>query len=230
MRRFALLLLAALVAHGHRLAPRIDSVTPSKLTAGSTPSIEVEGKNLGIDVTLSFGKDVTIIGAPLFTSPTHATMKVTVAAAAKQGGVAVVATNVQTKQTTVVIDSEKLAGSLYARVSGYAGRRVVETSGLVTLLPRGTGEKVPQADEGVASHVQQGNPSPACGTLSPRAGRGGNHIRILITAVSTSLSPGRSRCHAVAFTLPVSCMVPNAVRTWKRSIECSPAWMLPNVK
>jgi len=198
MRRFALLLLAALVAHGHRLAPRIDSVTPSKLTAGSTQSIEVEGKNIGIDVTLSFGKDVTIIGAPLFMSPTHATMKVTVAAAAKQGGVAVVATNaygsnsgpgtiyitssgnaihltrsgtkfdwsedvpgtatfflfelldeskhvsfsVQTKRTTVVIDSEKLAGSLYARVSGYAGRRVVETSGLVTLLPRGTGEKI----------------------------------------------------------------------------------------
>ena len=193
MRRFALLLLAALVARGHRLAPRIDSVTPSKLTAGSTQSIEVEGKNLGIDVTLSFGKDVTIIGAPLFTSPTRATMNVTVAAAAKQGGVAVVATNgygsnsgpgaiyitapgnaihlthsgtkfdwsedlpgtakfflfelldqsksvsfsIQTKQTTVVVTSDKVAGSLYARVSGYADRgkesRVVETSGLVPL-------------------------------------------------------------------------------------------------
>jgi len=194
MPRFALLLLgAALSAQSHRLAPRIDSVTPSKLTAGSTQVIEVEGKNLGIDVTLSFGNDVTIIGAPMFTSPTHATMKVTVDAAAKPGGVAVVATNasgsnsgpgaiyitaegnaihlarsgtrfdwsedvpgtakfflfelldesknvsfsVQTKETTIVVASDKVAGSLYARVSGYADRgkksRVVETSGLVPL-------------------------------------------------------------------------------------------------
>ena len=37
--------------------------------------------------------------------------------------------------------------------------------------------------------------------------------RSLITAVSTSLSPGRSRCHAVAFTLSLWFIVPNDVRT-----------------
>jgi hypothetical protein len=57
-----------------------------------------------------------------------------------------------------------------------------------------------------------------------------NYSRNLITAVSTSLSPGRPSCQAVALMLAVSRMVPKAVRTRKRIPDRSAVWMFPNVK
>ncbi|HJT18783.1 MAG TPA: hypothetical protein VJ853_15405, partial [Thermoanaerobaculia bacterium] len=75
------------------IGPRIDVVSPTKLLAGQRYTLHLQGKNLAPDTTISFGKDVTIVGAPLFVSPTEANVDVLVSLAAAQGPVAAVASS-----------------------------------------------------------------------------------------------------------------------------------------
>ena len=73
------------------IGPRIDVISPSKLQAGQRYTLHLIGKNFSSETTITFGKDVTIVGTPLFTSPTEATVDVLVSLTAARGPVAAVA-------------------------------------------------------------------------------------------------------------------------------------------
>ena len=75
------------------IGPRVDVVSPSKLQAGQRYTLHLDGKNLSPDATISFGKNVTIVGVPIFVTPTEATVDVLVSLTATPGAVAVVATS-----------------------------------------------------------------------------------------------------------------------------------------
>jgi hypothetical protein len=75
------------------IGPRIDIVSPAKLLAGQRYALHVQGKNLAPDTTISFGKDVTIVGVPIFLTPTEANIDVLVSLTATPGPVAAVATS-----------------------------------------------------------------------------------------------------------------------------------------
>ena len=75
------------------VGPRIDVIAPATVQAGQRYTLRLQGKNLGPDVTISFGKDITIVGVPMFTSPTEATVDVIVSLTAVPGVAAAFATN-----------------------------------------------------------------------------------------------------------------------------------------
>jgi hypothetical protein len=75
------------------IGPRIDIITPAMLQAGQRYTLKLQGKNLGPDTTLSFGKDILIIGVPMVLSPTEATVDVIVSLTATPGAVAAFASN-----------------------------------------------------------------------------------------------------------------------------------------
>jgi len=75
------------------LAPRIDIVKPMELAPGEIYSLDFEGRNLGLDTKLSFGDDITFVGAPLFTSSMRGSAMVIVGSAAKPGPAIAVAQN-----------------------------------------------------------------------------------------------------------------------------------------
>jgi len=53
--------------------------------AGQHYTLKVEGKNLSPDTTFSFGRNVTIVGAPIISSPTEATVDVIISLTAPPG-------------------------------------------------------------------------------------------------------------------------------------------------
>jgi hypothetical protein len=65
--------------------PRIDIVTPDTLEPGKQYDLELTGKNLTLDTSISLGRDVMLIGTPIFTLPTRATVRVQVGPAALPG-------------------------------------------------------------------------------------------------------------------------------------------------
>jgi len=75
------------------VGPRVDVVSPSKLQAGQRYTLHLDGKNLGPDTTISFGKNATIVGVPVVITPAEATVDVLVSLTATPGAVAVVATS-----------------------------------------------------------------------------------------------------------------------------------------
>ena len=75
------------------IGPRVDIITPATLQAGQRYTLKLQGKNLGPDMTLTFGKDVMIVGVPMVVSPTEATVDVIVSLTATPGVVTALASN-----------------------------------------------------------------------------------------------------------------------------------------
>ncbi|MDD5564549.1 MAG: hypothetical protein PHQ91_12630, partial [Thermoanaerobaculaceae bacterium] len=65
--------------------PRIDVVKPDTLLPGKTYDLELTGKNLTLDTDISLGRDVMLVGTPIFTLPTQARVKVQVGPGALPG-------------------------------------------------------------------------------------------------------------------------------------------------
>ncbi len=65
--------------------PRIDVVKPDTLLPGKVYDLELTGKNLTLDTDISLGRDVMLIGTPIFTLPTQARVKVQVGPGALPG-------------------------------------------------------------------------------------------------------------------------------------------------
>jgi hypothetical protein len=74
------------------VGPRVDRVTPSELKPGERYTLSLQGKNLALGTTISFGPAVTIVGVPHFLTPESATVEVIVGATAS-GSIAAVASN-----------------------------------------------------------------------------------------------------------------------------------------
>jgi hypothetical protein len=77
------------------IGPRIDVVTPEKLEPGKKYTLNLQGKNLSQDTTISLGKDIVFLSPPFFLSPTSATVEVTVNVGTPPGTIATVASNSQ---------------------------------------------------------------------------------------------------------------------------------------
>lgn len=67
------------------LGPRVDRVTPQKVSAGQKVKLQLDGKNFTPDMSVTFGSYVQVVGVPFITSPTTATVTVLIAPTAAAG-------------------------------------------------------------------------------------------------------------------------------------------------
>ncbi|HEX8617906.1 MAG TPA: IPT/TIG domain-containing protein, partial [Thermoanaerobaculia bacterium] len=68
-----------------RLAPRVDLVTPRNIDPGAPVTLTLQGANFTPGMTLSFGRDVTVVGAVIVRSPRDASVTVLAAPAVAAG-------------------------------------------------------------------------------------------------------------------------------------------------
>jgi len=65
--------------------PRVEVVSPAMLRPGNSYTLDLQGKNFSSDTTISFGKNIRIVGIPTISSPTEASVVVIVSNAAPPG-------------------------------------------------------------------------------------------------------------------------------------------------